>query len=633
MEIPKTPIHYRLDVSGTKNRELGVAMSVDLPLSEPLDVVMPHLSPGSPTKSANHASRISALNIQDASGNSLALSQNEDGSLRILRNAPGPVTVHYTVQADEFSHVRNNVTEEHAYISGAAAMMYVKGHDRNTPSTVELSNLPNSGWKSLSTLAEIPTIPHAFWAHSYQDIADSNTFAGELQSVEGQVGDTRLVVNVHGSNPWEKNGVEGVSAAETMADLEAAYEVFTKNFGEFPIERVRGAAPRPQGVEKNDKYVLNKHYVTGGNGYSGGFEHYHGHELILNEKAGASIEKRFESDARTYERGILVHELVHKMLAKFVTHQGIDSEDLSRVMVGDGLWVTEGVTDWTGTVLERQAGMLNADQYKGILEGFYDRYSRNMSDRPTSPTEDSREAHLGNSNYYNKGAVAASLLDLEIRHYTDNQRGFFDVIRDLKDEFGGTGRGHSLDDMERLTLKQVKGSAEGESRVREFYDKHLRGGEPMEIDRSLALVGMQLKPVAKSFAPFQLSLPGGNALLVDESGGLSNGTAEPGTTTKTKARVDALGVTLHNSQDGLVVTRVWTDGPAAKAGLKGYEGKALESLRVDPDTGVVEMRFDEENPISITPRRPSELKLASADNLNGRQIALRGPWEQGRLLA
>ena len=238
MEIPKTPIHYRLDVSGTKNRELGVAMSVDLPLSEPLDVVMPHLSPGSPTKSANHASRISALNIQDASGNSLALSQNEDGSLRILRNAPGPVTVHYTVQADEFSHVRNNVTEEHAYISGAAAMMYVKGHDRNTPSTVELSNLPNSGWKSLSTLAEIPTIPHAFWAHSYQDIADSNTFAGELQSVEGQVGDTRLVVNVHGSNPWEKNGVEGVSAAETMADLEAAYEVFTKNFGEFPIERV-----------------------------------------------------------------------------------------------------------------------------------------------------------------------------------------------------------------------------------------------------------------------------------------------------------------------------------------------------------------------------------------------------------
>jgi predicted metalloprotease with PDZ domain len=493
MEIPNTPIRYRLDVSGAKSRELGVGMTVDLPLDEPLDVVMPHFSPGSPTKSAGHDDRISGLAVQDATGKPLGIAKNDDGSFNIIRNAPGPVTVHYTVQADEFSHVRNSVTEEHAYISGAAAMMYVKGRDQDTPSIVELTNLPKSNWSSISNLAEIPTIPHAFWANSYKDIADSNTFAGELRSVEAQSGDTKLVVNVHGENPWEQSGVKGVTADETLADLTAAYEVFTKNFGEFPLERIRGAAPRPAGVEQQDKYVLNKHYVQGGNGYSGGFEHYHGHELILNEKAGSTIEKRFGSDARTYERGILVHELVHKMLAKFVTHAGIDSEDLSRVVVGDGLWVTEGVTDWTGTVLERQAGMLNGDQYKTILEGFYDRYQRNMAKRPTSPTEDSREAHLGNSNYYNKGAVAASLLDLEIRHYTDNQRGFFDVIRDLKDEFGGTGRGHTLDDMERLSLNQVKGNPDGEARVREFYQKHLRGQEPMEIDRSLALVGLQLE--------------------------------------------------------------------------------------------------------------------------------------------
>ncbi|MCA9781325.1 MAG: hypothetical protein KC800_31620, partial [Candidatus Eremiobacteraeota bacterium] len=596
MEIPKTPIHYRLDVSGTKNRELGVAMAVDLPLSEPLDLVMPHFSPGSPTKSANHESRISGLLAQDAAGKAVPLSKNEDGSFRVIRNAPGPVTVHYTVQADELSHVRNNVTEQHAYISGAAAMMYVKGHERDTPSTVQLANLPDSNWKSISNLAEIPTVPHAFWANSYQDIADSNTFAANLHSVESVSGHTKLVVNVHGENPWEKNGISAVPAEDTLADLGAAYEVFTKNFGEFPLERVRDAAPRPDGVEQTDKYVLNKHYVTGGNGYSGGFEHYHGHELILNEKAGSSIEKRFDSDARTFERGILVHELVHKMLAKFVTHAGIDSEDLSKVMVGDGLWVTEGVTDWTGTVLERQAGMLSGDQYKEILQGFYDRYHRNMSERPTSPTEDSREAHLGNSNYYNKGAVAASLLDLEIRHFTDNKRGFFDVIRDLKDEFGGTGRGHTLDDMERLTLKQVKGSAEGKARVREFYDKHLRGDQPMEIDRSLALVGMQLKPSDKTFIPFSMSLPGGSSLLVDTTGTLSVGEPETGNPVKTKARIESLGLTLHNSEEGLVVARVWNNGPAASSGLKAFEGKAIESLRVDSKTGEVALQFEGDSP-------------------------------------
>jgi predicted metalloprotease with PDZ domain len=497
VEISRTPVHYRLDLSNTKSRELGVGMTVDLPSSEPLDLVMPHLSPGSPTKSLDHESRIRDLRVTNEAGQKLPFVKQEDGSFRVIRDSKGPVTVNYTVQADEFSHVRNNVTDDFAYISGAGSMMYVKGRDTDLSSLVELKNVPSADWKSLSTLAEVKSMPHAFWANSYQDIADSNIFSGQLNSVSDRFENTELVVNVHGEAPWDEAGVKGVSPEETMQDLKGAFQVLTKNFGHFSLERVKDAAPRPAEVQQNDKYVLNKHYVKNGSGYSGGFEHYHGHELILDSKAGSKINRDFDGDSRTFERGILVHELVHKMLAKFVTHDGIDSEDLSKVGQTDGLWVTEGVTDWTGTVLERQAGMLNFGQYGKILEGFYDRYDRNMAQNPTSPLEDSKEAHSGNSNYYNKGAVAASLLDLEIRHHTGNQKGMFDVIRDLKDEFGGTGRGHTLDDMERLTLKQVQGNEAGEKRIQEFYDRHLRGREAMDINRSLAHVGYQTVEVEK----------------------------------------------------------------------------------------------------------------------------------------
>lgn len=631
MEIPKTPIQYRLDLSETKSRQLGVEMQVDLPMEEPLDLVMPHVSPGSPTKSVNHQDRIAGVAIRDSEGSQLAYNKQDDGSLRVIRNAAGPVTVSYTVQADEFSHVRNSVTEEHAYISGAAAMMYVKGHDRDTPSTVELKNLPDSNWDSISNLADVRGMPHAFWAHSYQDIADSNTFAGQLHTVQGQSGDTQLVVNVHGADPWKQPGVDAVSAEDTLADLTGAYKVFTDNFGEFPLERVREATPRPAEVEQHDKYVLNKHYVTGGNGYSGGFEHYHGHELILNEKAGPKIEKRFQSDARTYERGILVHELVHKMLAKYVTHAGIDSDDLSKTMVGDGLWVTEGVTDWTGTVLERQAGMLNANQYKDILNGFYDRYQRNMAERPSSPTQDSKEAHLGNSNYYNKGAVAASLLDLELRHFTNNQRGFFDVIRDLKDEFGGTEKGHTLDDMERLTLRQVKGNPEGTARIKEFYTRHLRGEEPMEIDRSLALVGYQLKQVPKSTPPFSMGLPDGTSLNVGADGQLKQGDAPAEATRKTKARIPSLGLSLHRTEKGLEIARVSENGPSAR--LKPFEGQTIHDLKVGADGQVaVVMKGADPASFSLNPETPTEYEMAPLENPSGQQIFLRQAWEKGRLL-
>lgn len=632
MKIPKTPIQYRLDLSETKSRQLGVEMQVDLPMEEPLDLVMPHVSPGSPTKSAHHEQRIAGVTVRDAEGDPLQCNKQDDGSLRVIRNSPGPVTVAYTVQADEFSHVRNSVSEEHAYISGAAAMMYVKGHDRDTPSTVELKNLPHPEWDSISNLADVRDVPHAFWAHSYQEIADSNTFAGDLQTVQGHSGNTQLLVNVHGGDPWEQPGVDSVSANDTLADLTSAYEVFTKNFGEFPLERVKQATARPPEVEQNDKYVLNKHYVVGGNGYSGGFEHYHGHELILNEKAGPKIEKQFNSDARTYERGILVHELVHKMLAKYVTHAGIDSDDLSKVVVGDGLWVTEGVTDWTGSVLERQAGMLNLDQYRGVLNGFYDRYHRNMAERPSSPTEDSREAHLGNSNYYNKGAVAASLLDLEIRHHTGNQRGFFNVIRDLKDEFGGTGKGHTLDDMERLTVNQVKDNPEGVERVREFYKRHLRNGEPMEIDRSLALIGYQLKRVPKTSTPFSIGLPGGSSLTVDGQGRLGQGSPDPETLRKSKARIESLGLSLHKTEEGLQLARVSPGGPAGE--LKACEGQLVEGLQVGADQRVKLTLKGKEGPrsYSLTPEPPGEYQMVPTENPTGQQLFLRQAWEQARLV-
>ncbi len=641
VEIPKTGIRYRLDLSGTKSRQLGVGMTVDLPSDEPLDLVMPRLSPGSPVKSIGHDERIQDFHVLDAKGQELPFAKQDDGSFRVARQAPGPVIVQYTVEANEFSHVRNSVNDGFGYISGAAAMMYVKGHESDMPSTVELTNLPQSDWKSISTLAQMKDYPHGYWANSYQDIADSNIFVGDLKTASAKVGNTNLVVNVQGEAPWDGLKVNGATAQETLQDLTQAYEVFTKNFGEFSLERVKDASPRPAGVESEDKYVLNKHYVRNGSGYSGGFEHYHGHELILDEKSGPTISSKFESDGRVFERGILTHELVHKMLAKYVIHAGIDSEDLSKIGQTDGLWVTEGVTDWTASVLERQAGQLSFDQYGQVLEGFYNRYQQNMAERPTSPTEDSRQAHQGNSNYYNKGAVAASLLDLEIRHSSNNQRGMFDVIRDLKDEFGGTGRGHTLDDMERLTLQQVKGNPEGEARIQDFYDRHLRDRQPMDIDRSLSYVGFQMDTVGKTTQPFQVKGPGGRVLNVESDWGLSTSTAMSESPVKKKAVLAPLGLTVTSTNEGFELTRVKENGPAGRAGLYEFQGNTAKDLSFDEKRGLFSVTVSVPDPATGTsldkvfdfaPEKPVEYKLVASENATGAQLALRQAWQKGLLL-
>lgn len=638
MDLPPTQVRYKLDLSRTKQQEIGVQMSIDLPLEEPLDVVMPHISPGSPTNSLNHDRRIRNLKVTDAQGRNLEYARSKSGGFRIERSARGPVTVHYTVEADHFSHVRNSLTDEHAYINGPAAMMYVKGRDTDLPATVELTNLPGADWKSISSLPEIESMPHAFYATCYQDVADTNIFAsGQLNTASERVDGTELVVNVHGTAPWDGLQVNGASAGESLSDLKKLFLAFKENFGDFPLDRYEHTGPRPEGVRQTDKYVVNKHYFHNGPRSAGGYEHYHGHELLLHKKNEKGIKRVYESNGRAYERGIMAHELVHKLLAKLVTHDGIDSEDLSSTEKTDGLWVTEGVTDWTGAVLERQAEMMTAPQYVKHLENYFNRYVTDMEHDHTSPTDDSLDAHCGNSKYYNKGAVAASLLDLELRRHSQGKRGLFDVLRGLKRDFGGTGRGHTLDDMERLSLEQVQGNPTGEARVKEFFDKHLRGREAFDLDRSLAHVGYRVEKVLKDVEPGVFALFGDQSLAIDAQGSLSL-VATPEEPDK-EADLPTLGMSLKSADKGWKIVGVEHGGPAFDAGLGHFVGETTTGLSYDEDTGVLTLQFkkadmftgvDERHTVMVPSIPAEELRLVRVDNPTQEQLALRRDWEAGR---
>ncbi len=578
----------------------------------PVEVVMPHLSPGSPTNSLNHDARIRKVLVSGQSGQSLPYQRLKEGGYRIENEARGPVTVHYVADANSFSHVRNHLVEDHAYLNGPAALMFVRGREAE-PSVIELTEVA-PGWESLASLPRAKDKAHTFFAPTYDDIADTSIFLGELNQASETVEGTRLVVNNHGTPPWPELAVNGASPQESLADLKALYQVFLENFGPFPLERYEHLPPRPPEVEQTDKYVLNKHYIHSGPRSPGGYELYHGHELLLHKASQDSIKKKYHSDGRAYERAIMAHELVHKLLAKLVVHDGIDAHDLAHVHKTDGLWFTEGVTDWAGVQLERQAGLLSQEHYLDHLQGFYRRYQSDLEHNPTSPTDDSLDAHIGISNYYNKGAVAATLLDLEIRQASAGKACFFDVLRDLKEEFGGTGRGHTLDDIERLSQKAA--GPPGKERIQEFFARHLRGREPFDLNRSLTHVGLELVEVEKE-----------PATPLDEGGPLE---------------LAQFGLTLKPNQDGrLAVDRVERGGPAYRAGLADFRGQLVQNLDAQEalaDSTCATFTFETEDrftgktvtrTVQLSAEPATETILQSVDQPTPAQLALRRLWLEG----
>lgn len=568
---------YKIDLSGVRQQKLAVEMSLEQENHDPIDLLMPAFSPGSPTRSQGHPSDVADVTARTAEGKPLDVERYEKG-WRVHPDTKGPVVVNYTVKADDFSHVGNSLTDQQAYLHGPAMLMYQADQEKFHPSTVEFVNLPDPEWKSHAALPAVESASHTFYASSYDDLADTNFKFGHTEVAEDMIEGTRVIVNQQGEAPWTKGGV---SAEETLDDFRKLYRVFLENFGEFPSERYVNAPPRPDGVEQNDKYLINKHYLHE-KSRAGSLEHYHGQELTFKKVHQRTIGEVYNGEPRSYERGVLSHELVHKMLAKLVRHDGIDSADLQNARPTDGLWLTEGSTDWMGMMMERQADLLPEDQFVHQMTHIFDRYQREFQAEPMSPTENSLEALLGNSSYYNKGAVASFVLDLEIRRLTDGEKSYIDVLRSLKDEFGGTDKFHTLDDVQRLTEKVV--GEENKDAVGAFFDDHMRDRKPFNFDRALGAVGMKLVERTDAWEPTALALGSdGTALAVDESGVPS---VQASTDSNKKAvEIPTLGLNMRKSGERFKVYKITEGGPAAEAGLGARSGEKAQKVELVYDNG------------------------------------------------
>ncbi|MFN8606798.1 MAG: hypothetical protein U0931_04660 [Vulcanimicrobiota bacterium] len=626
-QIPN--IRYRLDLSDTRTRQIRVEMKVERQGGETVDFVMPQLSPGSPTNSLNQPARLSGLTALDAQGQVLPLEKVEAGRWRVESEASGPISLHYRVKADEFSHVRSYLSENLSYINGPSALMFVEGRQQE-PGLIELTGLPSSQWKTSSTLESVPGHPELFYASNYDDIADSNLLAGQFQQVSARQAGTLLQVNQNGAPPWTGLKVNGATPEQSLEDLRLLYATFTSEFGEFPRQRRQDARVLPAELRgQDDKYVVTKHYLWGQGPNAGGYEHYHGHELLLHKAAQAGIERRFDGDGRAHERHIMAHELMHKLLAKFVRHQGIDSADLAHVHGSDGLWLSEGGVEWAAMELQRKSGQMSQAQYVRMLQDQFRGYQAAYAQDPSNARENSLDAHLGNSGFYNKGAVTCALLDLELKLASGGQKGLFDVFRQLKDEFGGSNDFWRLEDVERLAVGLAEPNS---SRIRSFFQDYLRDHKPFDFEGILGQVGMQWRERGDRFSPGQLQLDG--QILSSDARAQVSLTKAEGVAKAGSLTLPAFGLTLAESDRGEVkIASVTAGGAAADEGAGLFLGQPVKL--VEADAGRLRLEVQAMDPFNgetrkrqlDIPARPSTQAFLEEIPGSGSQMeALRQAW-------
>lgn len=169
----------------------------------------------------------------------------------------------------------------------------------------------------------------------------------------------------------------------------------------------------------------------------GGLEHWNSQAVFTNGSFLFNSGKSY-----TDFLNFIAHEYFHLYNVKAIRPIELGPFDYSKENYTDMLWVSEGLTVYYEYIIMLRAGLLDGQAALNYLGASMGRYENFEGKKHMSLSQSSFDIWLNFFNsdlnakdvtisYYNKGPVIGLLLDLEIRHLTQNTKSLDDVMRNL----------------------------------------------------------------------------------------------------------------------------------------------------------------------------------------------------------
>ena len=538
-----------------------------------LDLVMPVWTPGS------YLVREYARHVQDfaaraGDGRALAWRKAGKNTWRVETGGAGELLVSYSVYANDLSVRTNELNDRRAFWNNAALLMYPEGR-LGAPSTVRVR--PHGNWKIATGLPAVPGQPDTFRAENFDALYDSPFLAADFRVLSFEVRGVPHRVVVEGEGNYD--------AERVRRDVRKIVETNAAMMGDLPY--------------RDYTFLVILHAAGGG-----GLEHRNSTALIVRRFS-------FRPDTSYQDfLSLVAHEHLHVWNVKLIRPDALGPFDYTSENYTRLLWVAEGVTAYYDNLLVRRAGLMTDRDYlralattirtiqntPGRLEMSIEEASFDAWIEQYRPDENTINSAVS---YYDKGALVALLLDLEIRRRTKGAKSLDDVMRQLYGEFAKRNRNYTPADFQRAA-EAVAGSS-----LEDFFRRYVRGREELDYNAALSAAGLQLLTVAGDAAPQRAHL----------------------------------GANLRQDGERLTVTNVPAGTPAYDQGLYAADQiVAVDGARAS--LAFLNARLEEKRPgdeLRLTVFRADELrtltiKLAGRPEENYRIAPVRDPTpEQTRL--
>jgi len=194
------------------------------------------------------------------------------------------------------------------------------------------------------------------------------------------------------------------------------------------------------------------------------------HGVEHHQSSDNSVGERtlIDSDLHLMEAGLLPHEFTHSWNGKYRRPAGLATRNYQDPMVGDLLWVYEGLTEYLGDVLTARSGLWTLEQYREALAETAAMLDHRAG-RTWRPLEDTArsvqilrlqgpewQSWRRSLDYYPEGELIWLEVDTIIRQQSHGQRSLDDFCRLFHGGESGPPKvvPYTFDDLVR-TLNQV----------------------------------------------------------------------------------------------------------------------------------------------------------------------------------
>jgi predicted metalloprotease with PDZ domain len=447
-------VRYRVSMSRPHSHLFEVE-ALYPPSEGPLTVAMPVWTPGSylVREFARHVQQMSAATER---GESLPITRLDKSSFRVESRGKR-VRLRYRVYANELSVRTSHLDGTHGYFNGASMFFYSEAfRDSDHRMTIEAP----PGWRAFCALDREGG---DFIAPNYDELIDSPVEVGPQTPLEFQVAGVPHQLVLWGETQLDR--------AKLLTDLTKVCETEAQMFGGLPMKR----------------YLFLVYLTDKGRG---GLEHKASTSLLFPRFVLPSS-KGWE-DFLT----LVAHEYFHLWNIKRIKPKSLVPFNYAEENYTGLLWAFEGITSYYDNLLVRRAGLMSAPRYLArlgeavtSLHGTPGRRVQTLLEASQAawikhyrPDENSPNSAIS---YYLKGEIAATLLDLEIRRSTENERSLDDVMRLLWKRYADE-RGVPEDGVEKAA-SEVAGTD-----LSAFFNRAIRSTE--ELDYSpFQHVGLELR--------------------------------------------------------------------------------------------------------------------------------------------